>query len=109
MRKNEIYYANPDPTVGAEINKTRPCIIVSPDEMNSTLRTVIIVPITSQERELPTRVLLDLKGTGLEKESWAVLDQIRVIDKSRLQSKIGSISRKKAEEISFRLCEMLKA
>lgn len=106
MKKNDVCYVTLDPTVGAEINKSRPCIIVSPDEMNDSLKTVMVVPITSQERDIPTRIRLDLKGTGLREDSWAVLDQLRTVDKSRISPRKGRISQKNSEEISSKLCEM---
>lgn len=107
MKKNDVCYVNLDPTVGAEINKSRPCVIVSPDEMNDNLKTVMIVPITSKERDIPTRIKIDLKGTGLGEASWAVLDQLRTVDKSRISPRKGRISQKNSEEISAKLCEML--
>lgn len=109
MKQNEIYYVNLDPTVGHEIQKSRPCLIVSPDEMNISQKTVIIVPITSEERKIPTRVYIDRQGTGLTKsKNWAVLDQIRTIDKSRLERCLGIISTSDAEMVSSVLCEMFK-
>jgi mRNA interferase MazF len=81
----EIFIVNLDPTVGREIKKTRPCVVISPDEMNRHLQTVVIVPVTSQSRPYPTRVKIIIEG----KENWAVIDQIRTIDVSRLIKSIG--------------------
>lgn len=107
MKQKDICYVNLDPTVGREMKKTRPCVIVSPDEMNNHLGTVIIVPITSKERQIPTRIYVDRKGTGLAQENnWAVLDQIKTVDKIRLTPKIGAVSQSSWEEISDNLKEM---
>lgn len=93
MKKFEIYPVNLDPTIGAEMQKTRPCLVISPDEINAYVRTVIIIPLTSISRALPTRVLIKASAqSGLKNDSFAVLDQIKTVDKSRLGSKIGEIS-----------------
>ena len=76
----EVYLVNFDPTIGSEIKKTRPCLIISPDEMNKYLNTVVIAPITSQSKDYPTRVKILLDGNA----NWIVIDQIRTVDKSRL-------------------------
>jgi mRNA interferase MazF len=78
------------PTVGSEIQKTRPCVIVSPDEMNGNIRTVIVAPMTSSIKEYPTRV----SCTFRKKTGQIVLDQVRTIDKSRLMKKLGTINSK---------------
>lgn len=90
VQQYEVFIVNLDPTIGSEIKKTRPCVIISPDEMNKYLDTVVIAPVTSQSKKYPTRVKIDLEG----KENWVVLDQIRTIDKSRLTKKITLIDRK---------------
>jgi mRNA interferase MazF len=79
--------ANLNPTVGSEIQKTRPCLIVSPDEMNKHIRTVIIAPMTTAGKDYPTRV----SCTFQKKKGQIVLDQIRTIDKTRLVKKLGNI------------------
>ena len=84
----EVYLVNLDPTIGSEIQKTRPCLIISPDEMNKHLATVIIAPMTTRGRNYPTRVTCVFDG----KEGQIVLDQIRTIDKSRLVKNLGNIS-----------------
>lgn len=84
----EVYLVNLDPTIGSEIQKTRPCLIISPDEMNKYLATVIIAPMTTRGRNYPTRVTCIFDG----KEGQIVLDQIRTIDKSRLVKNLGNIS-----------------
>ena len=83
----DVYYVNLDPTLGSEIKKTRPCVIISPDEMNRHLRTVIIAPLTKVIRNYPTRVSCTVEG----KKGQIVLDQIRTIDKSRLIKRLGTI------------------
>ncbi len=91
----DVYLINLDPTVGSEIRKTRPCLIVSPDEMNRHIRTVIIAPMTTAGRGYPTRVNCKFKG----KKGQIVLDQIRTTDKSRLVKKLGSIEPKVQTEV----------
>lgn len=84
----EVYLVNLDPTIGREIKKTRPCLIVSPDEMNRHIGTVLIAPMTTKGRNYPTRVSCRFQG----KDGQIVLDQIRAVDKLRLVKKLGSIS-----------------
>ncbi len=83
----DVYLTNLDPTVGSEIQKTRPCLIISPDEMNKHIRTVIIAPMTTAGKDYPTRVTCTFK----KKKGQIVLDQIRTIDKTRLVKKLGTI------------------
>lgn len=107
MNKNEIYGVNLDPTIGAEMNKTRPCLIISPDEMNNHLKTVIVAPLTSTRRELPTRILIKATPiSGLKNDSYAALDQLKTIDKSRLYNLIGEISEYEKHQIASGLLEM---
>ena len=91
----DVYLINLDPTVGSEIQKTRPCLIISPDEMNRHIRTVIVAPMTSGTKDYPTRVNCRFK----RKEGQIVLDQIRTIDKKRLIKKLGSIDSKTQLEV----------
>jgi mRNA interferase MazF len=81
----ELDIVNLDPTIGSEIKKKRPCVIVSPNEMNRHLATVVVCPITSQSKNYPTRVRFVLEGTP----NWIVVDQIHTIDKSRLFKTMG--------------------
>lgn len=90
MKRFDVYLANLDPTVGSEIQKTRPCLVISPDEMNLNIRTVIIAPLTSSEKNYPTRV----SCTFRKKKGQIVLDQIRTTDKKRLIEKLGTIDSK---------------
>ena len=83
----DVYLVNLDPTVGSEIQKTRPCLIISPDEMNRHIRTVIVAPMTTARKEYPTRIECNFKN----KKGDIVLDQIRTIDKTRLIKNIGTI------------------
>ncbi len=75
-----IVLVNLDPTVGSEIKKTRPCVVISPDELNQHLQTITIAPMTSQSKKYPTRI--EVKHN--DKTGWIVLDQIRTIDKTRI-------------------------
>lgn len=90
MRRGEIWLVNLDPTVGSEIRKSRPCVIVSPPELNEYLRTLIVAPMTSQGFAAPFRVPVTHAGT----RGLIVLDQIRTVDKVRLVRRLGAVSRK---------------
>jgi mRNA interferase MazF len=80
LNQYQIVWVNLDPTIGSEIKKTRPCLIISPDEMNRHLNTIVVAPITNTSKSYPTRIELTIgKITG-----WIVLDQIRSIDKTRV-------------------------
>jgi mRNA interferase MazF len=85
-----IVLVNLDPTIGSEIKKTRPCVIISPDEMNKYLQTLVIAPMTSQSKNYPTR--LEVKHNN--KKGWVVLDQIRTIDKQRIIKVLDKLSDK---------------
>lgn len=98
----DIWLVSLDPTRGSEIRKTRPCLIVSPGQMNHYLRTVIIAPMTSTQKTYPSRINLVFQG----KKGQVVLDQLRIVDRERLVSKPGRISRTRALEVSQRLQEM---
>jgi len=88
VKRGEVYWVNLDPTIGTEIRKTRPALIISPDDMNEALPRVIIAPLTSKGQPLGCRPLVDLKG----KVSRILLDQIRTVDKQRLGEKMGEVS-----------------
>ena len=87
VNRFDVYLINLDPNVGSEIQKTRPCLIISPDEMNRYIRTVIVAPLTIAGKDYPTRVACKFK----KKKGQIILDQIRTIDKTRLIKKLGSI------------------
>ena len=94
VKQYQIVLVNLDPTLGIEIQKTRPCVIVSPNEINDNLRTVVIAPMTSASRKYPTRV----KVKHNNQEGWVVIDQIRTIDKIRVVKKFGSLSEKEIRQ-----------
>ena len=98
-----IYLVNLDPTIGHEIKKTRPCLIISPDEMNQNIKTVIIAPMTTKSRKYPTRVPVTVQN----KKGWIVLDQIRTIDNQRLIKKIGKIKHETIKEVRNIIKEIL--
>jgi mRNA interferase MazF len=103
ISRYNVYLINLDPTIGHEIKKTRPCLVVSPDEMNRNIQTVIIVPMTTKSHDFPTRVPVTFKG----KKGWIVLDQIRTIDKKRALSHLGKINDNAVSKVKGVLKEML--
>ena len=102
VRRFEVHLISLEPTKGSEIRKTRPCVIISPNEMNKHIRTIIIAPMTSTIKNYPTRVTTTFQG----KKGQIVLDQIRTVDKSRLVKKLGSISSSAEEKVLSVLHEM---
>lgn len=100
----EVFLVNLDPTKGSEIQKIRPCLIISPNEMNFHLSTVIIAPMTTKVRRYPTRVFVNFDN----KEGQIALDQIRTIDQSRIVKKLGEIEKKTQELVIETLLEMFK-
>ncbi|MFE8645367.1 type II toxin-antitoxin system PemK/MazF family toxin [Sphingomonas sp. NCPPB 2930] len=90
MKRGDIWRVNLDPTVGSEIQKSRPCVIVSPAELNDNLRTVLVAPMTSKGFAAPFRVPVTHAGT----KGLIVLDQLRAVDKTRLVRKMGAVSAK---------------
>jgi mRNA interferase MazF len=100
----EVYLINLNATVGSEIKKTRPCLVVSPDEMNHNIRTVIVAPLTTKGQSYPTRVPCRFKG----KDGQVVLDQLRTVDRSRLIKRLGRIGGKTAEAVLDVLREMFE-
>jgi len=87
VKRFDVYLISLDPTIGSEIKKTRPCLIISPDEMNRYINTVIIAPMSTKGRAYPTRVVCKFQG----KQGQIVLDQIRTVDKMRLVKRLGRI------------------
>ena len=105
VKRFEVYLINLDPTIGHEIKKTRPCLIISPDEMNHHISTVIVAPMTTKGRKYPTRVSCSFRG----KPGQIILDQIRTVDKKRLVKQIGTISKSSQEKTLRILQEMFAA
>lgn len=95
LAQYQIVLVNLDPTVGSEIKKTRPCVIISPNEMNRYLQTIVIAPITSSDKEYPTRVPVKTAFT----KGWIVIDQLRSIDKNRIIKKIDKLSSKEINQV----------
>ena len=102
IERFEVYLINLDPTIGSEIKKVRPCLIISPDEMNRHIATVIMAPMTTRGRDYPTRV--DCRFDG--KDGQIILDQIRTVDKSRLVKKLGKISAPTIKRVQSVLLQM---
>lgn len=102
VKRFEVYLVNLAPAVGSEIKKTRPCLIISPDEMNPHIATVIIAPMTTKGRDYPTRVSCKFQG----KSGQVVLDQLRTVDKKRLVKKLGRIDTKTQQSVLLTLAEM---
>ena len=102
VKRFDVYSLNLDPTVGSEIRKTRPCLVISPDEMNRWIATVVVAPMTTKGRPYPTRVACVFQG----KEGQIVLDQLRTVDKSRLVRKLGRIEQSTQKGVLAVLAEM---
>ena len=103
INQYEVYLVDLDPTQGSEIQKTRPCLVISPNEMNHFIKTIIIAPMTTKSHKYPTRIEINFEN----KNGWIVLDQIRTIDKSRLIKKMGKIDKKTIQKVKDTLREML--
>lgn len=104
IKQYEIYLIDLNPTKGSEINKVRPCLVISPNEMNYSLNTIIVAPLTSKiKNTYPFRVKTKIK----EIDSHIVLDQIRTLDKRRFIKKIGKLNKKEIQEVKDILEEML--
>lgn len=95
LKQYQIVLVNLDPTIGGEIKKTRPCVIISPDEMNKYLRTIIVAPMITTSKKYPTRI--EVKHD--RKIGWIVVDQIRTIDKQRIIKIIGRLSQPEIKEL----------
>jgi mRNA interferase MazF len=102
VQRFDVYLVNLDPTVGAEIQKTRPCVVVSPDQMNRHIATVIIAPMATQGINYPTRVACQFDG----KDGLIVLDRLRTVDRSRLVKRLGRLSQGEQEAVLSILAEM---
>lgn len=103
-QRDEVWLVALDPTQGVEIRKTRPCLIVSPDEMNQHLQTAVVAPMTTVARSYPTRISVRFQG----KQGQVALDQLRAVDRQRLVRKLGKISQATAEAAAATLVEMFR-
>lgn len=102
VKRFDIFLVNLDPTIGSEIQKTRPCVVISPDEMNRHIATVIVAPMTTKGQAYPTRIVCQFQG----KDGQIVLDQIRTVDKTRLVKYLGTINPDEQKAILDILAEM---
>lgn len=102
MKRFDVFLISLDPSRGHEIKKTRPCLIISPDEMNDNISTVIVAPMTSKGRNYPSRVACTFQGT----HGQIVLDQIRTVDKTRLVKKLGTIAGTTRDKVLDTLAKM---
>lgn len=103
INQYDIYWIDLDPTKGSELQKVRPCLVISPNEMNHNINTVIIAPLTSTSKKYPSRIEVLLEG----RTSWIVLDQIRCVDKSRLENKMCTLKDEYITEVKNIIMEML--
>lgn len=101
-RLDDVWLVALNPATGAEIQKTRPCLVISPNEMNLHLRTAIVAPMTTTQRPYPTRVAVTFQG----KHGQVALDQLRAVDRERLVRKLGRVSKTTASLVSATLIEM---
>ncbi|MBD0268711.1 MAG: type II toxin-antitoxin system PemK/MazF family toxin [Cyanobacteria bacterium Co-bin8] len=102
IRRFDVILVNLDPTIGNEIRKTRPCLVVSPDEMNRYISTLIVAPMTTKGRDYPTRITCEFEG----KAGQIVLDQLRTIDKKRIIKKLGAIPAVTQKDVLAVLAEL---
>ena len=102
VKRFEVYLTRLYPTVGVEIQKRRPCLVVSPDELNRNVKTVIIAPMTTKSRSFPTRIACEFKG----KSGFVILDQIRAIDQIRLGKRLGEIDEQTQVSVLEKLQEI---
>lgn len=101
-KRFEVYLLDLPPAIGAEIKKTRPCLIVSPDEMNRRIRTVIVAPMTTKGRDYPTRISCRFEG----KEGQVALDQLRTVDKKRFAKRLGVLDKSSQKKVLAILSEL---
>jgi mRNA interferase MazF len=103
MNQYDIFLVSLDPTIGHEIQETRPCVILSPDEMNRHISTVIVAPMTTRSHPYPSRVPVEFKG----KRGWIVLDQVRSLDRQRLAARLGRLRPGLIKKVKAVIKEML--
>ncbi len=101
LKQYQIILVNLDPTIGSEMKKTRPCVIISPDEMNNYIETIVVAPMTSSSKNYPTRVEIKHNKT----KGWVVIDQIRTIDKKRVIKIFGFLSDKEITNVKSTIKE----
>ena len=102
VKRFDVHLTNLDPTIGHEIKKIRPCLVVSPDEMNRHIATVIVAPMTTKGKSYPTRIQCQFEN----KSAQIVLDQLRTVDKRRLIKRLGQIDKKTQQNVLAKLAEM---
>ena len=95
LKQYQIVLVNLDPTIGSEMKKTRPCVVISPNEMNKYLNTIVVAPMTSSSKNYPTRVEINHD----KKKGWIVLDQIRTVDRQRIIKILGNLSEKEFKKV----------
>jgi mRNA interferase MazF len=105
LKQYQIVLVNLDPTLGSEMKKTRPCVIISPDEMNKYLQTIVIAPMTSNSKSYPTRVPVKHNQT----KGWVVLDQIRTIDRARVVKILDHLTEKEINQVKATIHETFVA
>jgi mRNA interferase MazF len=103
IKQYDLFLISLDPTIGHEIKKVRPCVIISPNEMNNNISTIIIAPMATRSHSYPTRIPIKFEG----KKGWVVLDQLRVLDKKRFVRKLGKLNKETILKIKRVLQEML--
>jgi mRNA interferase MazF len=103
IKQYAVHWINLDPTTGSEVSKTRPCVIISPDDMNKYLRTIIIAPLTHTLKIYPSRVLCEIDGD----KSSIMLDQIRAVDQTRIGPKLSQLNSKEIIDVKFVINQML--
>jgi mRNA interferase MazF len=101
LKQYQIVLVNLDPTIGSEMKKTRPCVIISPNEMNTFLQTIVVAPMTSSSKSYPTRVEINHD----KKKGWIVLDQIRTVDRQRIIKILGNLTDKENRKVKAVLKE----
>lgn len=101
IKQYELVLVNLNPTIGGEMKKTRPCVVISPNEMNKFLQTIVIAPVTSSSKPYPTRVEVKQAKT----KGWIVLDQIRTVDRIRIIKKLGDLTSKEIEVLKAVIME----
>nr|WP_314897042.1 type II toxin-antitoxin system PemK/MazF family toxin [uncultured Flavobacterium sp.] len=95
LKQYQIVLVNLDPTIGSEMKKTRPCVIISPNEMNTFLQTIVVAPMTSSSKTYPTRIEINHD----KKKGWIVLDQIRTVDRQRITKVLGNLTEKEIRKV----------